>query len=219
MWIKICGTTNREDALAAVNAGANAVGFVFAPSPRRITPEQAREIASGLPGSVEKVGVFVNEAAERVCEVAEQVGLTAVQLQGDEQQDVITSIKRFRGDLRVFKGLSIPKLMKESEWMIAFPKELDAYLLDSGSEDQRGGTGRSFDWSVTSQFFARLGMHTRLIVAGGLNAENVAEAIRLFRPYGVDVCSGTEASPGKKDHAKVRAFVNAVRACEKTAVT
>ena len=219
MWIKVCGTTNREDALAAVNAGANAVGFIFAPSPRRITPEQARNIAAALPGSVEKVGVFVNETAERIRDIVEHVGLTTVQLQGDEQHDVIASIKLFRADLRVFKALSIPKLMASGDWMIAFPKELDAWLLDSGSADQRGGTGRSFDWNVTSQFFARLGMRTRLIVAGGLNAENVAEAIRLFRPYGVDVCSGTEASPGKKDHTKIRAFVDAVRACEKTAVT
>jgi phosphoribosylanthranilate isomerase len=164
----------------------------------------------------------VNETAERVREISEQVGLTAVQLQGDEEAALIGAIQAALPDLRVLKTLSVPRLIESMNGgglMSALPKELDAYLLDSGTSDQRGGTGLSFDWHVASQLFGKLGMRTKLIVAGGLTAENVAEAIRLFRPYGVDVCSGTEASPGKKDHAKIRAFVDAVRACDKTAVT
>jgi len=212
-WIKICGTTTRDDALAAVSAGADAVGFIFAPSPRRIEPGAAAEIAATLPRQLDKVGVFVNESAERISSIARQVGLTAVQLHGDEKVESIAQVKQLLPRCEVFKTLSVPRVeacLQEGGMNIALPPCLDGYLLDSGTLQQPGGTGCAFDW-VASQFLASLGDRTKLVVAGGLTPQNVGDAIRLFHPYGVDVCTGVEISPGKKSPDKIRAFVAAAR--------
>ncbi|MBZ5509690.1 MAG: phosphoribosylanthranilate isomerase [Acidobacteriia bacterium] len=227
-WIKICGTTTRADALAAVEAGADAVGFVFAASPRRIAPEAAQEIAAALPRPVDKVGVFANESAERIERVARQVGLTVIQLHGDESADFARRLFRSsdgradgRARLRVFKAVSVMPGVEGVLRDFASSDAVDGILLDSavlrvacmgqGTELVRGGTGVTFDWKRATDFVPGIAQRTRIILAGGLSPANVAEAVRILQPWGVDVCTGVEASPGAKDHAKVRAFVSAVR--------
>lgn len=222
-WIKICGTTTRDDALAAASAGADAVGFVFAPSPRRIAPEGATEIVAALPPSVEKVGVFVNEGVDAIRRTVQVVGLTMVQLQGDEGRDFVSEVAAVLPGISVFKALALSKILEsyrqDDGLFVSIPSGLAGFVLDSGTAEQRGGTGHTFDWAVAraSGFLSRLGTTAKVIVAGGLTGDNVGEAIRLFRPWGVDVCTGVEASPGAKDPEKLRAFVAAVRTCSGTA--
>lgn len=214
-WIKICGTTNLEDALVAVEAGADAVGFVFyAKSPRNIGVEAARKIVAKLPERVEKIGVFVNEVPMRVSEIAVEAGLTAVQFHGDEHQRP----EMYAVDERSF--LCIPAEWVAVTWrkrgnaigaFMAFPKNLAAIVLDSGTTSQRGGTGKPFDWREATTWVSAIGQMHPVVIAGGLTAGNVTEAIEILKPWGVDVVSGVEAKPGKKDPEKVRAFVKAVR--------
>jgi phosphoribosylanthranilate isomerase len=216
-WIKICGTTNCGDALAAVEAGADAVGFVFAPSPRQVDPETAREIAAALPPSVEKVGVFVDESVDAIRRTVQEVGLTVVQLQGEEGRDFVSEVAAVLPGISVFKALALSKILEsyrqDDGLFVRIPSGLAGFVLDSGTAEQRGGTGHTFDWAMAraSGFFSRLGTTAKVIVAGGLTCDNVGEAIRLFRPWGVDVCTGVEVSPGAKDKGKIRAFIAAVR--------
>jgi phosphoribosylanthranilate isomerase len=226
-WVKICGTTNLADAAASVDAGADALGFIFAESPRRITPEQAREIISQLPPHVEKVGVFVNETPARIYEIITEAGLTAVQLQGDETADIANELKRLKakrhGQLRVFKALGVAPGVEGMLREFTSSSAVDGVLLDSfaaraaghaeGTQDvARGGTGKTFDWKRAASFVPGLARRTRVIIAGGLSPGNVTEAIQTLNPWGVDVCSGVESSPGHKDPDKIREFVTAARA-------
>ncbi len=214
-WVKICGMTSLEDALTAVEAGADAVGFVFyEKSPRNISVEAAREIVQKLPAGVEKVGVFVNEAPVRVSAIAEEVGLTAVQFHGDEHEKP----EMYAIDRRAF--LCIPAEWVAVTWqkrgkaigsLMAFPKNLAAIMLDSGNNGTRGGTGKPFDWREAEMFVSLMSKDTPVVIAGGLTSANVGEAMQILKPWGVDVVSGVEAKPGKKDPEKVRAFVKAVR--------
>jgi phosphoribosylanthranilate isomerase len=220
-WVKICGMTNLEDALTAVDAGADAVGFVFyEKSPRNISVEAAREIVERLPEVVEKVGVFVNESPERVSAIADEVGLTAVQFHGNEHE----TPEMYAINRRVV--FCIPAEWVALTWrnrgkaigsLMAFPKNLTAIMLDSGNNGQRGGTGKPFDWAEASMFVSLTSKDTPVVIAGGLSADNVGEAMETLKPWGVDVVSGVEASPGKKDAAKVRAFVKAVRDMDRKA--
>jgi len=214
-WIKICGTTNVADALLAVEAGADAIGFVFAESPRRIEPGQAAEITAQLPPGLEKVGVFVNERAAHIRWVVKQAGLTAVQLHGDEAAEFAANLfpeeerpRLYRAvSMRtIFSAANVTALLREHRTKPVF----DALLVDSGSPT-RGGTGLTFDWDRAQPFITGLKKSGKVIVAGGLTPQNVARAIALFRPWGVDVASGVEREPGKKDPDKLRAFVQAVR--------
>jgi phosphoribosylanthranilate isomerase len=226
-WIKICGMTTIGDASAAVEAGADAIGLIFAASPRRVTPSQARKIAEALPPAVEKVGVFVNESVERIAELIPTVGLTAVQLQGDETMEMVAELRRKtkRPRLRVIKTLAIARGMESSIRAFAHWPGLDAVLLDSvvmraaaaggGGTMVRGGTGVPFHWRRAAAFLPGLSRRTRVIVAGGLTPQTVAEAVHILRPWGVDVCSAVERQPGRKDHDKVRAFIAAARAADK----
>jgi phosphoribosylanthranilate isomerase len=218
-WIKICGMTNLEDALVAVDAGADAVGFVFyEKSPRCVTVETAREICAKLPESVDRIGVFVNETPERVSEVANIAGLTAVQFHGDEYQNpagyavnrdaffcipFVDAIRRLRNQGGVYLLPHFPNLA--------------GILLDSGNSEQRGGTGRSFSWGEAHPFVSAFEKTHHVVIAGGLSSSNVAWAVEYLKPWGVDVVSGVEASPGKKDPEKVRAFVKAVREMDRKA--
>jgi len=218
VWVKICGTTNLEDAQAAVDAGADALGFVFAQSPRRIRPSEAKGIIAELPRRVETVGVFVNQKSQVILETAKKAGLTGVQLHGDETLEFAHELRdRARAAgmrLRVYKAIAMKRLTAGG-LNFALPKGLiSAYVLDSGSWTKRGGTGKKFDWKQAAPLVRFVGGRFDLIIAGGLNQENVAKAIRLFRPWGVDVVSGVEREPGKKDHAKVRAFVKAAKSVE-----
>jgi phosphoribosylanthranilate isomerase len=198
MLVKICGITRMEDAEAAVALGAGAIGFVFWPqSPRAIDFERARSIVAGLPPFVTAVGVFVNQAPAFVNDVAARVGLGAVQLHGDERIDILEQIER-----PVVKAVTMGG--NEDAWPARVRLLIDAY-----DPDQRGGTGRTVDWSRAAAIAAR----RPVLLAGGLNALNVAEAIRTVRPFGIDVSSGVESSPGVKDHARLRALFEAVVEC------
>ena len=205
--------TNLEDALVAVDAGADAVGFVFyEKSPRNISIETARKIVEKLPGRADKVGVFVNETPERVSEIADEAGLTAVQLHGDEYKDA----DRYAIGGKLLFTLPVTDIVRDLRGQSGFcglPKLPDGacVLLDSGSRDRRGGTGKPFAWGEANQFVATLKQFYRIVVAGGLTPSNVSWASEFLNPWGVDVVSGVEASPGKKDPEKVRAFVRAVR--------
>jgi phosphoribosylanthranilate isomerase len=213
-WVKICGTTNLEDALVAVEAGADAVGFVFYEnSPRCVSVETAREIVEKLPGRVDKVGVFVNEPPEQVSAVAEETGLTAVQFHGDEHKNP----EQYSLGGKTFFCLPVVDMLRAMRSQSGacfgiprFPKDA-GILLDSGNEEQRGGTGRTFAWGEAHAFVSGLQKLYPVVIAGGLSSSNVGWAVGYLKPWGVDVASGVEASPGKKDPEKVRAFVKAVR--------
>ncbi len=225
-WVKICGTTNLEDARSALDAGADAIGFVFAPSPRRIDAESAREIVSQLPRRVETIGVFLNETAERITEIVEHAGLNGVQLQGDESPEFAAALFRdagsvSRAQVRVFKGLTVAPGIETELRRFTVSPAVDAILLDSAdpSRGLRGGTGRTFNWDRAVDFLPGVAERTRVVLAGGLNPENVATAIRKLAPWGVDVCSGVERAPGRKDHEKVQRFIAVVRGLPRTAET
>lgn len=203
MFIKICGITNLEDARVAVDAGADALGFNFyARSSRYISPVDARAIVERLPDEVMSVGVFVNEGEpEDVARIAEQAGLKAVQLHGDESPEYCRVLR----DRFVIKALGVGEgFVPES----AREFETDAILLDAFSGSARGGTGRVVDWSVAREVRERV---PKLFLAGGLSVENVALAMAAVAPYAVDACSSLERVPGRKDAGRVRAFITAAR--------
>ncbi len=220
-WIKICGTTNLEDAFAAVDAGADAVGFVFfETSPRNVTSEVVRDIVRELPEGIEKVGVFVDKPYDFMEDMAAHLGLTGIQLHRDWSGGEKNLGTPQNANLK--KYLVVPANCDGSlDNTVAaknpeLAKFLDAVFLDSGNSHQPGGTGRTFDWPANAPLADAI--HEAgfdLVVAGGLNPHNVRDAIRILKPWGVDIVSGVEASPGKKDPGKVRAFVNAVRQAEK----
>jgi phosphoribosylanthranilate isomerase len=218
-WIKICGMTNLEDALVAVEAGADAVGFVFyEKSPRHVSVETAREICNKVPSRLDRVGVFVNEPAERVSNVVDEVGLTAVQLHGDEYK----SPELYSMSGKMFFSLPAIEILhglRGSSGFWGFPSLPNSagVLLDSGSQEQRGGTGKTFAWGEALPLVLGLKKKYPVVIAGGLTAQNVGWAAEYLKPWGVDVSSGVEARPGKKDPDKVRAFVKAVREMDKKA--
>jgi phosphoribosylanthranilate isomerase len=205
--VKVCGITNSADARAAVEAGADALGFNFyARSPRYINPREARRIVSELPPSVLCVGVFVNEdGAATVARMAEAAGMSAVQLHGDESPEYCAAL----GEHEVIKALRAGKDFAPED-AARYPAR--SILLDAYNAHARGGTGETFDWTLARRTRDVVG---RLYLAGGLTPENVAGAIAVVAPYAVDVCSGVELAPGRKDAARVRAFIAAVRACAK----
>ena len=198
--IKICGITRVEDALFAVRAGADAIGLVFAVSPRQIAPEAAREIISRIPPFVTPVGLFVNESPERIREVALSCGFRTVQLHGDEPPDYLAQLQGFK----IIKAFRIHT--REDIGVLGTYKA-DAYLLDAFTPQRRGGTGKTFDWKIALEA-KKIGP---IILAGGLTPENVARAVKLVEPYGVDVSSGVEAAPGVKDAALVEEFIKAAK--------
>jgi phosphoribosylanthranilate isomerase len=199
--VKICGITNLEDALDAIRAGANALGFNFyPPSPRFIEPQAARLIIDQLPDSVLTVGVFVNEeSADIVDRIAAVAGVTAVQLHGDESPDYCAQLKH----RYVIKVLAVNQDFVPTS---ALDYEVQAIMLDAFHRDLRGGTGQTFDWSLAHRTRELV---PKLFLAGGLSPENVAQAIAAVQPYAVDACSALEIAPGKKDPTRVRAFVKA----------
>jgi len=198
--IKICGITNLDDALAAAEAGADALGFNFyKKSPRYIDPEKAAEIIAQLPPLIMPVGVFINEREDRIREIQTLTCMQAIQLHGDESPEFC---QRFGN--RVIKAFQVKD--KENLKHMAHYR-VGAFLLDSYHDSLRGGTGVTFDWhlAVVAKTFGRI------ILAGGLTPENVAEAVKLVQPYGVDVAGGVEKEKGIKDHAKLKKFITEVR--------
>lgn len=215
-WVKICGTTSLEDALLAAEAGADALGFIFAESPRRIEPELARQTIKKLPVEIEKVGVFVNASLRSIGEVAEKTGITRIQLQGEEDAAFLRKLRESLPRLKVTKVLRVDERLVEFIAAISGLDLADSIMLDSGSPSRPGGTGKPFDWAAAKQSVAKAtgGSAVHWIVAGGLTPENVGDAIRLLRPWGVDVVTGVESAPGKKDAIKVEKFISAVRRLE-----
>ena len=194
MFVKVCGVTRLDDAIAAAEAGASAVGFVFWPeSPRFVDPYRARAIAAKLPPFVTAVGLFVNQPVGYVNGVASLVRLGAVQLHGDETPEFAASVTA-----PVIKALPVERA---DGW-----PEATTLLLDVHDPVKRGGTGRVIDWRAA----AAVAAHRRVLLAGGLTPDNVAEAIARVRPFGVDVSSGVERAPGIKDHARIRALFEAI---------
>lgn len=209
--VKICGITSPEDGRLAADAGADAVGFVFWPrSPRYVEPARAREIADALPPFVARVGVFVDELPEELERVAEAVRLDVLQLHGAESPQLLGKLPR-----RALKAIRVGDDFDASRLAPWFEAGVGV-LLDRGSSDSPGGTGRSFDWARVEG--ARRGAGSYLAVAGGLSPDNVAEAIARMRPDAVDVSTGVESAPGRKDPGKLRAFMAAVRAARGTDV-
>ena len=195
--VKICGITNREDAFGALEAGADALGFIFySQSPRHITPKVAGEIIGALPPFIAKVGVFVNASDQEVRQVIERTGIGTLQFHGEEPPEFC---RQFRAQtIKAFRISNVESLQE----LPAF--ETNAWLLDSCVPGQLGGTGVTFNWELAKQ---AVSLNRPVILAGGLNPENVIEAVKQVRPYAVDVSSGVELSPGKKDPQKVRDFI------------
>jgi phosphoribosylanthranilate isomerase len=253
-WIKICGTTNKDDAQLAAAAGADAVGFVFhEKSKRNVAPDVARSIVASLPPQVEKIGVFVNAPAERIESVVKSAGLTGVQLHGSESAEFARNLFQKLGPkIEIIRVVSLSGVPPGRELAYGFdpvsagilsaedvetmatrmrdaaidsglpparaaeihPEVVQRVLLDSGAPGE-GGTGQPFDWNAYRQFVDAINSFTNVIIAGGLTSNSVGEAIRVLKPWGVDVVSGVESNPGQKDPEKVRAFVKAVREAEK----
>jgi phosphoribosylanthranilate isomerase len=214
--VKICGITRAEDVAAAVEAGADAVGFVFyEKSPRKMEPERVRQIVSQLPVGIEKVGVVVNETEDHICAIADDAGITAVQMHGNDEDPHVADLVVKKRKLKILVGLSMRHPTPEGWAMMWAPDNVHAFLADSGSSVKPGGTGESFDWASSIKTLSTIKTLGNLVVAGGLTPENVSEAISILHPWGVDVSSGVEAKPGKKDPDKVRAFVKAVREADK----
>ena len=199
--VKICGITNIEDARLAVALGADMLGFNFyEQSPRYISPREARRLIDDLPKDSENVGVFVNMEGSRIGELVDLLGLQTVQLHGDETNDFVSRLRRKTGAkiikaIRVGPGFEISSIAHYGA---------DSILLDAYTKGQYGGTGERFEWSVAAD---AVKLASEVILAGGLTPENVAEAVRAVRPYAVDVASGVESAPGKKNPAKLEAFI------------
>ncbi len=233
MFIKICANTNLEDALLAAELGADAVGFVFAPSKRQVTPEEVAEMTAALPAGVEKVGVFAPADVEALDEALEIAGLTAVQLHGEFFDWQIEGLlEKTRGKVKLLQVVGFEVASEDqTRAREQFERRLVeavgnpaiwAVLLDAARGGSSGGLGLQFDWGeareIVDRVYAGRENPPKLIVAGGLRPENVGDAMATFAPFGVDVASGVEARPGKKDAVKLRTFIEAARAGTKIEV-
>jgi phosphoribosylanthranilate isomerase len=214
VWVKVCANTSLEDALLAAEAGADAVGFVFAESVRRVSAAQVRGIVPGLPENVEKIGVFVDAGLEEIASTVEECGLTGVQLHTSSEPGIAGRLRDriSRERLRILKVIHFQQGLEAELRAAEADEAVDAVLIDSRTATLVGGTGVRFDWKAARGNF--LDSRLKLVAAGGLNAGNVAEAIATLQPWGVDVASGVEVAPGRKDAAKVRAFVENARRIE-----
>ena len=200
MFIKICGITNIDDANIAVKFGASALGFIFAKSKRQISPEKAARIICHLPQEVEKAGVFVNEQKDNIIKIAEQAKLTSIQLHGEESQELCDELGKKYKIIKAVKidptGSVISK-RNYSVWKI---------LLDTWLPNIQGGSGTPFQWESLQQFDS-----SNIIVAGGISSENIEKLLSECKPFGIDVCSGVEVEPGRKDHQKLKILFDKIR--------
>jgi phosphoribosylanthranilate isomerase len=218
MWIKICGNTTLEDARFAAQCGANAVGFVFAPSPRRVEVDVVREITALLPAELEKYGVFVDAGLDEIVSTVTTCGLTGVQLH--RSSDALLPVRLREHFAQLSRRVSILGVLHYKDQDPEFEQQLtelgrndglDGVLVDSSTARAVGGTGTTFNWLRAQGSFQRAVPHLRLIAAGGLAPENVKQAIETLRPWGVDVVSGVEGAPGKKDPTRVLAFIRSAQ--------
>ncbi|MCL5073598.1 MAG: phosphoribosylanthranilate isomerase [Actinobacteria bacterium] len=222
VWIKICGITNEEDALKISDLGADALGLIFSTeSARKIEPCKAKEIISATKDKfINKrtkkrpsfAGVFVNENIGKVIEIAEKLGLDYIQLSGDENPDYLKKIKKHNKNIKLIKLIRVKDNVSSfaaiSKQMLEYKNAADFFLLDTFKENIYGGTGKSFDWEIVKG----LSKDFPIILAGGLDCENVAEAIQIVKPFGIDASTKLEESPGKKDIRKVEIFIkNAIK--------
>ncbi len=202
--------------MLSYEAGADAVGFVFAPSKRRVTPAQVKAITAQLPAGKEMIGVFVNEPADRLVNIVNDCALTGIQLQGDESPGFVSEMRmQLPQGTRITKTLHAHNIHEEASlFFTAGVRPVDSILVDSGTAIERGGSGQTFNWLELQHFIDDLQEVAPVIIAGGLDPQNVGGAVALFRPFGVDVATGVERGPGRKDPEKLRAFVASVRAAE-----
>lgn len=207
--VKVCGITRADDAALAAELGASAVGFIFWPqSPRYIEPSAAAAIARSLPAHVAPVGVFVNPTRDEVREIAAAVGLAAVQLHGDEPAALCEGLP-----YEIWKAVPVDSDRDRTRARVDQVPEQVTVLLDASDRTRRGGTGQTIDWAIA----ATIAADRRVMLAGGLAPENVGAALGVVQPYGLDVSSGVEESPGRKDPGRMRAFFDAVRAADQVA--
>jgi phosphoribosylanthranilate isomerase len=220
MWIKICANTNLDDAQLAAELGADAVGFVFAPSKRQVTAAQVARITPHLPATVERVGVFPALVAEEIAETAQQAGLNTVQLHGGVSLALIRQLhKIFNGQISLIQtvhweadtGNASAIVVADHLKAIATDGLVARVLIDAKVGSATGGTGTTFDWNAARTTLAEAATGLKLIIAGGLRHDNVAEAIRRLDPWGIDVASGVEQSPGRKSPEKLAAFIRVAR--------
>lgn len=202
-WIKICGTTSERDADVAIRAGTNALGFIMTKSPRQVSDSTAYSIGTIVPKGVETIGVFVNEEFKTLVETVRFCKFTGVQLHGDEGA---AYIDRLRVELPGVKILKVIPAVSLNGSLVSNP---DVWLVDSARGAQRGGTGTAFDWRESVSQIRKL--RQPVVIAGGLNSQNVQEALGIFHPWGVDVVSGVESYPGRKHPGLVAQFIDAVR--------
>jgi phosphoribosylanthranilate isomerase len=216
MWIKICGNTSLEDARFAAECGAHAVGFVFAPSPRQVGARLVSKITQQLPPQLEKYGVFVDADFDEIVSTVAECGLTGVQIHRSSDGLLPLRLRQhfaqFPGRIGILRVLHYKNQGFEQQLTeLGRNEALDGVLVDSSTERAVGGTGTSFNWLEARNSFLRTTPHLRLIAAGGLSPENVKQAIQILRPWGVDVVSGVESAPGKKDPARVLAFIRSAQ--------
>ena len=218
MWIKICGNTSLEDARFAADCGADAVGFVFAPSPRQVGASLVSKITEQLPPQLEKYGVFVDAGFDQIASTVAECGLTGVQIHRSSDESLSSRLRRHFAHFP--RRISILCALHYKDHDPIFDQQLrelggndalDGVLVDSSTTRAVGGTGTTFNWLQARNSFLRAAPHLRLIAAGGLSPENVKQAIQILRPWGVDVVSGVESAPGKKDPARVQAFIRSAQ--------
>jgi phosphoribosylanthranilate isomerase len=202
-WIKICATTNERDADIAIRAGANALGFIMTESPRQVTDTAAYSIGTIVPKGIETIGVFVNESIGTLVQTARFCKFSGLQLHGDEDASYVAEVRKQLPGVKIVRATNVEGLATAGD---AKP---DAWLIDSGQGSQRGGTGKTFAWREALPTIKKL--REPVIIAGGLNAENVQDALELFRPWGVDVATGVESYPGRKHPGLLTKFIDAVR--------
>jgi phosphoribosylanthranilate isomerase len=216
MWIKICANTNLADASLAAELGADALGFIFAPSPRQVPVQQIAAIVPQLPAAVEKIGVFTTLDPAEIADVARAAGLTGVQLHSEYSAAFIATLSTLLPGLRLIQtthrnvASHSPETAASAIADLRAAPHVDAVLVDSRTATASGGTGIAFDWNAARQALSALAPMP-LIVAGGLTPENVQQVIEILQPWGVDIASGVEASPGRKDPAKLAAFIKHAR--------
>jgi phosphoribosylanthranilate isomerase len=221
MWIKICGNTNLDDALLAADAGADAVGFVFATSPRRVSAGQIAAIMPDLPSDLTKIGIFSTQDFDEIASTLQSAGLHGAQLHGELDFSLAQKLRNQFGtnffliqtlhwDINGDPSRAEDRLRNELR-AISRHRDIDAILLDTRTATVSGGSGKTLDWTRAAEILAAEAGHTRIILAGGLHPGNVREAILTLRPWGVDVASGVEARPGKKHPESVSNFVRAAR--------
>lgn len=208
--IKMCGTTREEDALAAIAAGVDALGFIFvAGSPRLVSPDRAAVLIEAIPPFITRVGVFRDAAEAEIKKIVDHCGLTQVQLHGDESPEYCERLHSWRRGLSICKAVRVGSTIQPGD-LQCYLDTVDSILLDTYVSGMAGGTGQSFDWTMVES----LAVTKPLILAGGLHPDNVVPAIRIVRPYAIDINSGVEVAPGRKDHLRLRQLIANVRRFE-----